>query len=73
VSRATPEMSCLLERCFRVSVILLSYRHGVTVQQLSRELGVSTRQAYRYLVAAEHAGIPLEKVDNRFKLYDPET
>ena len=49
-----------LERCLRLLLRLSQLRFGMTINEMSKELGVGRRETYRYLIALKRAGIRLE-------------
>ena len=49
-----------LERCLRLLLRLSELRFGMTIDEMSEELGVSRRETYRYLDAIKRVGIRLQ-------------
>lgn len=58
----------VLRKAFALSRALQASRLGLTVHQVAEEIESCPRTAYRYLAAAQSAGLPIYKDGERWRV-----
>lgn len=67
VPKPKPDRS-VMTNAFRFLLALEARHFGWTAPELAEELEASERQVYRWIHEAEAAGVPITKVDDRWRL-----